>query len=101
MRITENMTSAMVQSMLNQQQENINNLEQQASSGLRINEPSDDPASAQQQAYGLLYGVLQQQAALFAYVDTFRRLALLCLVCVPLVLLFRKMRARGGAAAMH
>jgi flagellar hook-associated protein 3 FlgL len=48
MRITENMTSAMVQSMLNQQQENINNLEQQASSGLRINEPSDDPASAQQ-----------------------------------------------------
>ena len=55
-----------------------------------------DPASAQQQAYGLLYGTLQQQANLFAYVDTFRWLALLCLVCVPLVLLFRKTKARGG-----
>jgi flagellar hook-associated protein 3 FlgL len=38
----------MVLAMLDQQQENINNLEQQASSGLRINEPSDDPAGAQQ-----------------------------------------------------
>jgi flagellar hook-associated protein 3 FlgL len=38
----------MVQSMLNQQQENINTLEQQASSGLRISEPSDDPAGTQQ-----------------------------------------------------
>ncbi len=59
-----------------------------------------DPASAQQQAYGLLYGRLQQQANLFAYVDTFRWLALLCLVCVPLVLLFRKTKARG-AVAVH
>jgi DHA2 family multidrug resistance protein len=60
-----------------------------------------DPASAQQQAYGLLYGTLQQQASLFAYVDTFRSLALLCLVCTPLVLLFRKAKAGRGAAAVH
>jgi DHA2 family multidrug resistance protein len=75
--------------------------QQHLQSATRMLGQYSDPASAQQQAYGLLYGVLQQQAALFAYVDTFRRLALLCLVCVPLVLLFRKMRARGGAAAMH
>ena len=60
-----------------------------------------DPVSAQQQAYGLFYGTLQQQANLFAYVDTFRWLALLCLVCVPLVLLFRKTKARGGPVAVH
>ncbi|MGA2256390.1 MAG: DHA2 family efflux MFS transporter permease subunit, partial [Thermoguttaceae bacterium] len=60
-----------------------------------------DPASAQQQAYGLLYGTLQQQANLFAYVDTFRWLALLCLICVPLALLFRKTKARGGSVAVH
>ena len=59
-----------------------------------------DPVSAQQQAYGLLYGRLQQQANLFAYVDTFRWLALLCLVCVPLVLVFRKTKARS-AVAVH
>jgi DHA2 family multidrug resistance protein len=60
-----------------------------------------DPATAQRQAYGLLYGTLQQQAALFAYVDTFRWLALLCLFCVPLVFLFRKTKARGGSVAVH
>ena len=60
-----------------------------------------DPASAQQQAYGLLYGTLQQQAGLFAYVDTFRWLALLCLVCVPIVLMFRKPRTHQGAVAVH
>jgi flagellar hook-associated protein 3 FlgL len=38
----------MVVAMLDQQQEKVNNLEQQVSSGLRINQPSDDPSSAQQ-----------------------------------------------------
>jgi flagellar hook-associated protein 3 FlgL len=42
------MTSALVQSMLNQEQESMNNLDQQASSGLQINSPSDNPAGAQQ-----------------------------------------------------
>jgi DHA2 family multidrug resistance protein len=64
-------------------------------------EQSVDPASAQQQAYGMLYGMLQQQAGVFAYVDTFRWLALLCLICAPLVLLFRKTRSRGGPIAAH
>jgi DHA2 family multidrug resistance protein len=60
-----------------------------------------DPASAQQQAYGLLNGMLEQQAALFAYVDTFRWLALLCLLCVPLVLVFKKPKAHRGPVAVH
>jgi DHA2 family multidrug resistance protein len=58
------------------------------------------PAAARM-AYGLLYRTLQQQAALWAYVDNFRALALLCLVCVPLVLLFRRVRARSSPAAAH
>ena len=60
-----------------------------------------DPASAQQQAYGLLYGTVQQQANLFAYVDTFRWLALLCLLCIPVVFLLRKAKSRGGPIAVH
>lgn len=48
MRITENMTSAMVTSMLNQEQASMNTLTQQASSGLQINSPSDNPSGAQQ-----------------------------------------------------
>jgi DHA2 family multidrug resistance protein len=31
-----------------------------------------------------------QQATLLAYVDTFRRLAFLCLVCIAFVLLLRR-----------
>ena len=59
-----------------------------------------DPVSGQRQAYELLYDTLQQQANLFAYVDTFRLLALLCLICVPIVFLLRKMK-RHGPVTMH
>jgi flagellar hook-associated protein 3 FlgL len=48
MRITENSTMKMVVAMLQQQQERVNTLSQQVSSGSRINQPSDDPVSAQQ-----------------------------------------------------
>ncbi len=59
------------------------------------------PVTGQQQAYGLLYGIVQQQANLFAYVDTFRLLAFLCLLCVPVVFLLKKAKAGGGSAALH
>jgi DHA2 family multidrug resistance protein len=45
--------------------------------------------------------VVQQQANLFAYVDTFRLLALLCLLCVPVVFLLRKAKSSGGSLALH
>jgi DHA2 family multidrug resistance protein len=60
-----------------------------------------DPVAAQQLAYGLLYGELGQQAAVCAYVDTFRFLVLLCAACVPLVLLFKRIRRAGGPIAAH
>ncbi len=62
---------------------------------------NSDPATAQQQAYGMLYGSMQQQANLFAYVDTFRLLAFLCLLCIPVVFLFKKAKTGGGAVALH
>ena len=55
-----------------------------------------DPVTAQHQAYGLLYGTLVQQANLCAYVDTFRVLAVLSLVCIPFVFLLRKVRPHHG-----
>jgi MFS transporter, DHA2 family, multidrug resistance protein len=58
-------------------------------------------AAAQQGAYGLLYGTLQRQASLFAYVDTFRLLALLCLACIPVVFLFKRTKPGKGPAAVH
>jgi len=57
--------------------------------------------TATQQAYGVMYQTLVRQATLLAYIDNFRFLALLCLICLPAGLLFKKVRARGGPAAMH
>ncbi len=51
------------------------------------------------QAYGVFYGTLIKQASLLAYVDIFRWMALGCLLCVPLVLLLKKAKARGAIAA--
>jgi DHA2 family multidrug resistance protein len=60
-----------------------------------------DPVTAQQKAHALLYGTMQQQANLFAYVDTFRLLAILCALCIPVVFLLKKAKSHAGSVAMH
>jgi len=60
-----------------------------------------DVVTATQQAYAAMYQTLVRQATLLAYIDNFRFLAFLCVLCLPLGLLFKKVRARAGAAAMH
>lgn len=57
--------------------------------------------TATQQAYGAMYQTLVRQATLLAYIDNFRLLAFLCLICMPAGLLFKKVRARAGPTAMH
>ena len=58
--------------------------------------------TAQHQAYAVMYRMLQQQAGLWAYVDGFRLLALVCVVCIPLILLFRKpAKTPGGPSLAH
>ncbi|MDQ6654731.1 MAG: DHA2 family efflux MFS transporter permease subunit [Verrucomicrobiota bacterium] len=56
---------------------------------------------AVQQAPRVLYGILQQQAALLSYVNNFRFFAITCLVCAPLVLLFKKVSKPAGPIAAH
>jgi DHA2 family multidrug resistance protein len=48
------------------------------------------PAQARPGAMGLLYGLMQQQAAMKAYVDIFRWTALLAFFCAGAVWLFKK-----------
>jgi len=57
--------------------------------------------TATQQAYGAMYQTLVRQAMLLAYIDNFRLLALLCLICMPAGFLFKKVRTRAGPTAMH
>jgi len=47
------------------------------------------PYSAHQKALGELYSMVQQQTSLLAYVDNFRLLGYLALLCIPLAICFR------------
>ena len=48
------------------------------------------PAQGRPGSYGVLYGLMQQQSALMAYVDVFRWTALLALFCAAAAWLFKK-----------
>ncbi len=56
------------------------------------------PGLAKLRAYALLQNGLDQQSVLYAYVDNFRYMVLLCVLCVPIVFLFRGVKAKRGAA---
>jgi len=56
-------------------------------------------AEAAARAYALVYRVVLQQAQLTAYVKTFQAMSVLCLLCIPGILLFRHVRAERGAVA--
>jgi MFS transporter, DHA2 family, multidrug resistance protein len=57
---------------------------------------------ALQRALASVYGVVLRQSMLLAFIDNFRLLALMCVLCVPATLLFKRVRARGGpSVAAH
>jgi MFS transporter, DHA2 family, multidrug resistance protein len=58
-----------------------------------------DWSTAGHGGFGVLYGMLQQQAALISFVEVFRIMGYLFLATVPLVLLMRKAIRRGGSPA--
>jgi len=53
-------------------------------------------------AYGIINGILTQQARLRAYFDDFQYIAAVCFACVPIVFMLRRAIARKGAiSAAH
>ena len=60
-----------------------------------------DPVSAMRRSYGAVWGMVQQQAAMVSFIDTFRALALVFLLVLPLLLIMRKPKHHGGPTAMH
>jgi DHA2 family multidrug resistance protein len=57
--------------------------------------------AAQQGALASIYGIIERQASLLAFLDAFRLLSLLCLLSIPLVLFFKRVVSRGGGMAAH
>jgi DHA2 family multidrug resistance protein len=76
-------------------------LQQQTSNLSRPLAQYFNPSNAMPAALATLYRDLVQQAQLWAFVDVFRWMALLCFGCVPLVWLFRKVRSSKNTAAVH
>lgn len=56
------------------------------------------PRLARLRADALLQGGLDQQSLLYSYVDDFRYMVVVCVLCLPLVFLVRPVKAKRGAA---
>jgi DHA2 family multidrug resistance protein len=69
---------------------------QGATQAMRVHGSS--AAFATQQAYALIEGTVQRQAAMLAYIDDFRLLGFAILLMVPLVFLIKKGKPGGGIA---
>lgn len=54
-----------------------------------------------QRALGAISGMVARQATVLSYIDNFRALSFLCVLCVPAVFLFKRVRAKKGAIGMH
>ena len=54
------------------------------------------PGLADQRAYGAMFGLVEQQAAMRAFVDMFRLMTVMFLLMIPLLLLMRKPKKDEG-----
>jgi DHA2 family multidrug resistance protein len=54
-------------------------------------------AQATEQAYGVMYRMVVKQSSLLAFLDGFWILTLLCLLCIPLIFLFKNVKSKAGA----
>jgi MFS transporter, DHA2 family, multidrug resistance protein len=54
--------------------------------------------AAAQQAYGAVWGMVLRQASMISFVDTFRAMALVFLLVLPLVLIMRRPKNKGSVA---
>jgi MFS transporter, DHA2 family, multidrug resistance protein len=60
-----------------------------------------DAYTASQQAYGAVFGMMQREAAMLAFIKDFRLLGIIFFAMIPLVFIMRKPRHKGGGGAMH
>jgi DHA2 family multidrug resistance protein len=63
--------------------------------------PQSGTVLAQMQAQALLYGSMQSQASLWAFVENFRLFGFFTLLCIPLIFLLKKAKKGGPAPGAH
>ena len=60
-----------------------------------------DPVTASKEAYAAAFGMVQRQAALMSYLDTFRFFGVVFFLLLPLIFLMRRPVHQRGGVAMH
>lgn len=60
-----------------------------------------DPGTAAGQAYGAVWGVVQRQSSMLAFVDTFRAMAVVFLLVLPFLFIMKKPVYQKSAGPMH
>jgi MFS transporter, DHA2 family, multidrug resistance protein len=60
-----------------------------------------DPAGAMRMSYGAIWGIVQRQASMLAFVDTFLALAVVFLLVLPFLFIMHRPRSRSKGVAMH
>jgi DHA2 family multidrug resistance protein len=55
-----------------------------------------DPATASHRAFGALYGLVQQQAAMLSFVEAFKVMAVIFLAMIPMVILLKDPKHNRG-----
>ena len=59
------------------------------------------PHAAATQAYVALWGMVLRQASMLAFVDTFRAMAMVFLLVLPLLFIMRRPKHHRAAGPMH
>jgi MFS transporter, DHA2 family, multidrug resistance protein len=60
-----------------------------------------DAVTATRQSYVAMWGIVERQASMVAFVYTFRAMAAVFLLVIPLLFLMKRPSHQGGPAAMH
>ena len=58
-------------------------------------------AHAGAQAEAMVYGTIQRQAVMLAFLDDFKMLGIVFFAVIPVLLLMRKPKMRGGGVPVH
>jgi len=58
-------------------------------------------ANAATQAHAMIYGTVQRQAAMLAFIDNFKMLGVIFFAVIPVLLLMRKPRVPAGGVPVH
>jgi DHA2 family multidrug resistance protein len=72
-----------------------------SSLGVSFASRGSDPVSAARQAYAALWGMVERQASMISFVDTFLALSVVFLLVMPLLALMKRPGKGAGGAGAH